>query len=86
MGDHVLAQKQIRVPITLEIGVVAPSSRADLILVGVDYIQLGMIDGLTSYHVERVRPQHVIVVQEGNELAGCDLDGVVSGLWNPCGL
>src|SRR5271154_3866292 len=83
MGNHVLSQEQIRVPIALEMRIVAPAPSADLVLVAVDHIELGVAGDFASDHVERMRWQNVVMVQEGYIFTGRDIDGAVGRLRNP---
>ena len=69
--------KQIRVPIALEMRIVAPSRSADLVLVAVDHIEVGVAGDLACDHVEGMRRQDVIMVQKGDELAGREIEGAV---------
>src|SRR6266403_88581 len=70
MGNHVLSEEQIRVPIALEMRIVTPAASADLVLVAVDHIEVGVTRDFASDHVERMRRQNVIMVKKGDVLTG----------------
>src|SRR3954452_13297664 len=83
MGDHVLSQEQIRVPIALEMRITPPAQSRDLVLVAVDHIEVAVACDLANDHVERMLRQDVVMVQKGDVLTGRDINGAVGRLRNP---
>src|SRR5271165_881045 len=70
MAEHVLRQHERRVPIGLEIGIIAAPLDVDLILIGEDQINVWMGVDLFSDPVERVFRNKIIGIHESDEVAG----------------
>src|SRR5688572_31775443 len=57
----------------------APAGAVDLVLVGVDELCIRMSSDFKDGFGERMRPQHVIVVEQSHPLTGCKLQGSIGG-------
>ena len=70
MADEILAVKELRIPIRLEISPVTTPLIIELVLIGVEDVGVGMAVDRVRYDGECVRRQKVIVVEQDEEIAG----------------
>ena len=82
MGDAVLRQEQVFVPVGLEVGVVAAALFVDLVLVGVDEIGVRVLENFVGDEVEGVLGKFVVVVQQDNKFTGGEFDGAIGARGN----
>ena len=69
VADQVLAIEQLGVPVRLEVRVVSPARLVDPILVAVDDVGIGMPVQLVHHGRQRMTRQHIVVIQQDDELA-----------------
>ena len=70
MTDHVMTEQQIDVPVGLEIGHLPSSTRVDLIFVAIDDIERRIFVERYSNFIKRMLRQQVVMIHEGDKLAG----------------
>ncbi len=69
VADQILAVEQLGVPVRLEVRVVATARLVDSILVAVDDVGIGMPVQLVHDGRQRMPRQHIVVIQQDDELA-----------------
>ena len=69
VADQILAIEQLGVPVRLEIRVVPSARLVDPILVAVDDVGVGMPVQLVHHGRQRMPRQHIVMIQQDDELA-----------------
>ena len=79
MGDQVVREKQIQVPVRFEIRRVAHARLVDLVLVRVDELNIRVLSDRPRDPEQRVFGQCVVLVEEGDVLTVREFDCGVAG-------
>ena len=77
VADHVLRAKEFQVPVRLEVRVQSLTVFIDLVLIRVDEADAGIRHDRLRHQRECVFRQHVIMVKQGNPVAGSQLKRTV---------
>ena len=80
VADHVAAEEEVVVPVGLEVGAVAEAVGVDFVLVGIDEFGVGVAGDGFGDAGEGVGGEFVVVVEEGEVVAGGELGGGVGGV------
>ena len=74
MVDVVLGEETVGREVRLECRCTEAAVRQELVLVGIDEVGLGMLAQIRGHRIERMRPEHIVVVDEADELSCRELE------------